>query len=320
MNSLILYARGLPLATKATTAVYLVLSVATILLRVQATVDNSAGADPISLASQDPARFLLLRPGFIASYPWTVFTSAFVETNVAFLACGVATLVAVGSFLERQWGARSYALFVLVSTAAPAVTSALVAIALYAVRGSSHSEILYGTRIGGLAALVSGFAVGLKQLMPEYTVRLFSGAVSFRMNELPGMYTLVAPIMFTLLGNLGSVLLVNIGFIEAFIYLRFYRREGSLYGDRSEAFAFTTFFPEFIQPVIARLSGGLYRLAVSCKVITSDEGYRQQNIDLEAGGTTSNREDMRNTAPAIAAGSDDSDADRRRAIAAKALE
>ncbi|KAJ2818689.1 hypothetical protein GGI24_005021 [Coemansia furcata] len=196
----------------------------------------------------------------------------------------------------------------------PALTAAVVSIAIYAVRGSAHSSILYATHVGGLAGLVSAFTVGLKQLMPEYSIKLFGGALNFRMNELPGVYTLVAPIMFTLLGNLGSVLLVNIGFLEAFIYLRFYRREGSLNGDRSEAFAFTTFFPEFVQPLIARLSNALYGAAVTCKLITSDEGYRQQNVDLEVGleGDSSELSDV------VAA--EDSDADRRKAIAAKALD
>ncbi|KAJ2811789.1 hypothetical protein H4S07_001835 [Coemansia furcata] len=314
MSKLVLYARALPLVTKAISATYLVLSLTAILLRLRTTTDADDGSDPSYVASQDPARFLILRPGFIASYPWTILTSTFVETNLVFLLCGLAALVAVGSFLERQWGARSFALFVLVTTMVPALTAAVVSIAIYAVHGSAHSSILYATHVGGLAGLVSAFTVGLKQLMPEYSIKLFGGALNFRMNELPGVYTLVAPIMFTLLGNLGSVLLVNIGFLEAFIYLRFYRREGSLNGDRSEAFAFTTFFPEFVQPLIARLSNALYGAAVTCKLITSDEGYRQQNVDLEVGleGDSSELSDV------VAA--EDSDADRRKAIAAKALD
>ncbi|KAJ2908282.1 hypothetical protein GGI21_003043 [Coemansia aciculifera] len=320
MSKLILYARALPLVTKAVSVAYLVLSLTAILLRLRSSADFDSGSDPSYLASQDPARLLILRPGFIASYPWTILTSAFVETNIIFLLCGLAALVAVGGFLERQWGARSYALFVLVTATVPAMTAALVAIVLYAVRGSAHSGILYSTQVSGLAGLVSAFTVGLKQLMPEYSVKLFGGALSFRMNELPGVYTLVAPIMFTLLGDLGSVLLVNIGFLEAFVYLRFYRREGSLSGDRSEAFAFATFFPEFVQPFVGRLAGALYRAAVTCKIITSDEGYRQQNVDLEAGGGNVNGNEMRAVSVPPAAVPEDLDADRRRAIAAKALD
>ncbi|KAJ2053303.1 hypothetical protein GGI03_007101 [Coemansia sp. RSA 2337] len=314
MSKLILYARALPLVTKAMSVTYLVLSLTAILLRLQASTNIDEVSDPSYAASQDPARFLILRPGFIASYPWTIMTSTFVETNLVFLLCGLAGLVAIGSFLERQWGGRSFALFVLVTTMVPALTAAVVSIALYAVRGSAHSSILYATHVGGLAGLVSAFTVGLKQLMPEYSVKLFGGALSFRMNDLPGVYTLVAPIMFTLLGDLGSVLLVNIGFLEAFVYLRFYRREGSLYGDRSEAFAFTTFFPEFVQPLIARLSNALYGAAVACKLITSDEGYRQQNVDLEAAVASDSNELFNLQTP------EDSDADRRKAIAAKALD
>ncbi|KAI8320216.1 DUF1751-domain-containing protein, partial [Martensiomyces pterosporus] len=256
--------------------------------------------------------FLVLRPGFVISYPWTLVTSAFVEPNPLLLLCDLAALVTVGSFLERQWGPRSYALFFLVTSAIPALTSVLAVIVMYAIR--SNSALLYSTQIVGLPAVLSGFAVGLKQIIPDYNIKLFRGAVSFRMNDLPGLYTLVTPIMFVLLGSLGGVLLVNIGFFEAFIYLRFYKQDGPVRGDRSEAFAFATFFPELVQPLIKRLSAGVYNLAVACKLITSDEGYQQQTMAGHEEGLGAGYQ----TEPPV--GTEESDADRRRALAAKALE
>ncbi|KAJ2746414.1 hypothetical protein GGI19_006422, partial [Coemansia pectinata] len=49
-------------------------------------------------------------------------------------------------------------------------------------------------------------------------------------------------------------------------------------------------------------------------LITSDEGYRQQNVDLEVGLASDSSELCNLPAP------EDSDADRRKAIAAKALD
>ncbi|KAJ1938286.1 hypothetical protein FBU59_004486 [Linderina macrospora] len=175
--------------------------------------------------------------------------------------------------------------------------------------------MLYTTTIGGLPALVSGFAVGLKQLIPDYNVKLFRGAIGFRINDLPGFYTLVAPIMFMLLGNLGGALLVNIGFFEAFIYLRFYKRDGMIHGDRSDAFAFSTFFPDFAQPVVRRIAGGVYWVAVKCRAVVPDEGY-QQAADLELGGVIRTNPETGE----VLVEAEESDKDRRKALANKALE
>ncbi|KAI9502139.1 hypothetical protein GGI25_003562 [Coemansia spiralis] len=317
MSSLLSHVGALPVVTKSAAVLYFTLSAAAILLRLRAETDLST--DPISIASQDPARFLILRPGFIISYPWTILTSAFVEPNPIFLALGLVTVASIGGFLERQWGPRGYLAFVLVVTAIPALTSAFIAIAAYAI--TSKSMLLYSTQLCGLPALVSGFAVGLKQLVPDYNVKVLKSALTFRMNDIPGLYTLVVPIIYSLLGSLGGVLLVNVGFFEAFIYLRFYKRNGSVRGDRSEAFAFTTFFPEFAHPLIGRVSNSVYNLAVSCKLVTSDEGY-QQAISMEAGNISSSSSDnvVRETFDVPQDSPEESDADRRRALAAKALD
>ncbi|KAJ1666130.1 hypothetical protein IW140_001843 [Coemansia sp. RSA 1813] len=319
MNAFLSHAQGLPVVTKITTALYFVLSVSAILLRLRAGPTQTN--DPISVATEDPARFIILRPGFVINYPWTILTSAFVEPNPLFFVCGLVTLAFIGGFLERQWGPRSYGLFVVVVTAVPALTATLAAIAAYAV--SSRSALLYATQVCGLPALVSGFAVGLKQLIPDYNVKILKGALSFRMNDLPGLYTLVVPILYSLLGNLGGVLLVNIGFVEAFIFLRFYKRNSSspIRGDRSDAFAFITFFPEFAHPLVRRISNGIYGLAVKCKLVTSDEGY-QQAVSLESGSFGASQVDTAES-PGIEdleASPEETDADRRRALASKALE
>ncbi|KAJ2521478.1 hypothetical protein H4217_001362 [Coemansia sp. RSA 1939] len=318
MNSLVSHLRGLPAVTKITTALYAAFSLTALGLRLRG--DGTQASDAIGVAAEDPARFLILRPGFVVSYPWTIVTSAFVEPNPVFFLLGLITLALVGGFLERQWGARGYALFVAVVTVVPALTATAAAIAAYAV--TSRPAFLYATQVCGMAALVSGFAVGLKQLIPDYSVKVLRGAVTFRVNDLPGLYTLVVPIVYSLLGNLGGVLLVNIGFVEAFIFLRFYKRNSSspIRGDRSDAFAFTTFFPELVHPLVRRLSDAVYAVAVKCRLVASDQGY-QQAVSLESGGSfvhVVSPESPGNGGLESPPG--ESDADRRRALASKALE
>ncbi|KAI9471693.1 hypothetical protein LPJ78_000624 [Coemansia sp. RSA 989] len=302
MRKALAFLNGLPPATKLITFLYLLFSIATFVLQ-KREIKDGIDRDAMGRVEIDPGRFFILRPGTVISYPWSLATGALVETNLLFAVFGVLALCTVGCFLERQWGTRGYAQFMLVVSIVPALTAILLLVAAYAV--IQRAELLYATQLCGLAAVVSGYTVGLKQLVPDYSIKLFRGSVSFRVNDLPGVYTLVAPIMFSLLGNVGSVLLVNIGFFEAFIYLRFYKRSGTLRGDRSQAFAFTTFFPEFIRPFVGRLSNAIYGVAVKFKLVTPDEGY-QQAAGLEEGLSTE---------PVV-----ETDADRRRALATKALD
>ncbi|KAJ1826855.1 hypothetical protein LPJ56_001975 [Coemansia sp. RSA 2599] len=322
MASVVAHMRTLPPATKAVMAAASVLSLGTMLLRYRSAADSSDW-------TTDPGRYLQLRPGLLLSYPWTLLTTSLIESSVLLLVYGLCVLATVGSFLEQQWGTRGYVYFLGVLAIAPTITASLAVLILSMVKGSS--DVLYSTMVSGMAGVLAGFTVGLKQLAPDYTVKLFRGAFGFRVNDLPGFYTLVFPIVFTLMGDLGGVLLVNIGFFEAFVYLRFYKRTGTVRGDRSEAFAFSTFFPEFVQPVIRRISTAVYSAAVACKVITSEEGY-QQAIDLEAARPVHPDAEPAASGPAQFADleavvstdsptqTEDPDADRRRALATKALD
>ncbi|KAJ2697149.1 hypothetical protein FB645_006001 [Coemansia sp. IMI 203386] len=313
MASLLGHMRGLPPATKAAIAITSVLSLGTLLAQYQTTTDGTDW-------TTDVARYVQLRPGLLFSYPWTLVTTWAVEPSIILLIYGLCMLTFVGGFLEQQWGTHGYIRFVAVLAIAPTLTTCLAVVILSLVRG--NSEVLYATPVSGLAGVLAGFTVGLKQLAPDYTVKLFRGALGFRVNDLPGFYTLVFPIVFTLLGDLGGVILVNVGFFEAFVYLRFYKRSGSVRGDRSEAFAFSTFFPELVQPVVRRLSTLVYKVAVKCKLITSEEGYQQAAVvDLDDVARRNVGElDSVVVVTDEVLSMEDSDADRRRALATKALD
>ncbi|KAJ1886555.1 hypothetical protein LPJ66_009574 [Kickxella alabastrina] len=274
------------------------------------------------MASQDAANIVILRPAMLTSYPWTLLTTTFVEPNFFFLLYGLFALATVGSFLERQWGTRGYVQVVAVLAIVPVVVATAIVVCIGVAR--EDSVILYDNRIGGLSALLSGLTVGLKQLVPEHTVKLFRGRLGFRMNDLPGFYTLIFPIIYTLLDDLPSVILVNVGFLAAFVFLRFYRYEsnGGVRGDRSEAFAFCTFFPEFVRPVVRRLDGVVYWLAVKLRLVASEDGYRQAaevDLDLDQFSPSGGPLEV-----VVTGGSDVDEsaevADRRRALAAKVLD
>lgn len=311
MRNLLVHLRGLPQGTIFLCVSFAVLSMATIVLRLLGDGQSKA----------DPAGWMVLSPGTAIRYPWTFLTTSLSEPNPLFMVAGLTILVTIGGFLERQWGVRQYLLFMATTSIISSLISTVLVIILYAVGGSpTKADVLYSTHLGGLAAVVAGFMVALKQLIPEYTIKLVRGRLSFRVNELPGMYTLAAPIVLALMNRLGSVLLVNTGFFVSFVYLRFYRQDGTeMRGDRSEAFAFVTLFPALVQPLMGRVADMVYRLAVAARLITSNEGYRRmapQPEDLEEGI------DLTVVVPEDPGEGEEAetDADRRRALATKALD
>lgn len=99
--------------------------------------------------------------------------------------------------------------------------------------------------------------------------------------------------------------LVNVGWVIGWIYIRFFKYQDGIQGDQSEAFAIHTFFPEFLHPLIIFISNIVYDLLVKIKCCKpGSRTYR----DLELGHTTP------------LPGSARAEAERRRALALKALD
>ncbi|CAI2163677.1 11922_t:CDS:2 [Funneliformis geosporum] len=126
-----------------------------------------------------------------------------------------------------------------------------------------------------------GFLVGLKQLIPEHLLKPVKG-----------------------------LSLLFYGSFISWVYLRFFKYQDGLIGDRSETFSMASFFPEFIQPVVKIISTIVFNILVMlkcCKPISK----RRFAIDLENLPTT-----YIPTMP----GSQRAEAERRRALALKALD
>jgi hypothetical protein len=108
----------------------------------------------------------------------------------------------------------------------------------------------YGSTIHGLSALQTAFLVAFTQLIPEHQLQLFSGLIKIRVKRLPGVYLLVSNVL-TLLVNQNPYIIIQFGFFSGWVYLRFVKvQEGSggeFRGDRSETFAFTSWFPPIAQ-------------------------------------------------------------------------
>ncbi|TFK56659.1 eukaryotic integral membrane protein [Heliocybe sulcata] len=270
------------------------------------------------------APYLTLIPGASIFYPWTFLTAGLVETSVieassikslppfrvllTYWQLAVTLLVVPASlrYLERLWGAVETAKFIAVCIAVPNVISFVFNwIEFIATRNADL--FLYGMQYHGQMALQTAVLVGFTQLIPEHQVQVF-GFIKARVKRLPMAYVTLSTVL-TLVGLQCPYILIQFGWLVAYVWLRFYKKNvvdavggGPAYGDHSDTFAFVHWFPPFIHTPITLLSNTLHGLASRFRLIPSP------GADLESGGY------------APIPGGARAEAERRRAMALKALD
>lgn len=126
----------------------------------------------------------------------------------------------------------------------------------------------------------------------------------------------VSLLALTPLLSAAQLFLAIYGFISSWIYLRFFKQaypdlqtpQASLRGDASESFAFSEFFPDVIKPLVAAISDKIYGILIMLQIRQSDSG---SSAAAPRGGVF-----LQRGTP----GSARAEAERRRAVALKALD
>lgn len=186
------------------------------------------------------------------------------------------------------------------------------------------------TTIAGTIPLQIGFLVAFSQLVPAHTVTLFRGIISLRVPRFPLLYlALVLLLSLTPLLTLASFLLAIFGFLTSWTYLRFYKAvfpdldasqaPYSLRGDASETFAFAEFFPAPAKPLVAAVADQVFHVLVAmrlCVPFSAAEVSAASAGGGTNGGGSGGYHGHRSGAP----GSARAEAERRRALALKALD
>lgn len=181
---------------------------------------------------------------------------------------------------------------------------------------TEHPDSL--TTIAGTIPLQISFLVAFSQLVPAHTVTLFRGILSLRVPRFPLLYIgVVTFLCLTPILTSASFLLAVFGFLTSWTYLRFYKpvfpdldtsQPSSLRGDTSETFAFAEFFPGPVRPFVAGISNQIFDALVAVRICTPfsaadhhparSDGFGQRGVH----------------------GSARAEAERRRALALKALD
>ncbi|KYK55720.1 hypothetical protein DCS_07684 [Drechmeria coniospora] len=259
--------------------------------------------------------YLTLVPQLSIVYPWTFVTSTLVEGNIFTLAIAGVTLYQGGRYLERAWSSADLAKFLALVSVVPNLLTFSVMFLLFTL---TRNESWTLTVISGTVPIQISFLVAFSQLVPAHTVTLFRGILSLRVPRFPLVYVgIVAVLSLTPLLSRAAFWLAVFGFLTSWTYLRFYKsvfpdldtsQPAALRGDASETFAFAEFFPAPVKPFVATFADHVFDVLVAVRLCTpfspADMSSSRGDRLLQRGTPGSAR----------------AEAERRRAIALKALD
>lgn len=272
-------------------------------------VDEARALSAVYKPSETTISVLSIVPGVSTFYPWVYVTSTFLERTLPpFLVTGTVILFS-GRYCEPIWGTVEFGRFVLLLVLVPNITMT-IANTLVVPQFTDSTGKTAGLPTGG-AALVAGFLVAFKQMIPEHRILLFKGLLQVKVAWLVGIYLFFYTIVFGLLQLNGfrDAPQAWIGFFVSWIYLRFFRisyvdpllpfsntmsnsslASSSLAspaaatspsgikikGDVSDAFALHMFFPEPLRSLVKVVSGYIFAALVAVRLCTE---FDQDELD-----------------------------------------
>ncbi|TGO37126.1 hypothetical protein BHYA_0105g00170 [Botrytis hyacinthi] len=261
--------------------------------------------------------YLSLVPQLSFVYPWTFLITTLVENNVFTLGIAGVTLFYGGRYLERAWTSREFAKFIVVASLIPNLLTFGTLVFFFAITGDMSWTL---SSINGTIPLQISFLIAFSQLVPTHTVTLFKGILSLRVPRFPALHLLTILTLCAIqLLSISSLFLVSYAFLASYTYLRFYKsafpdldsnQSPTLRGDASETFAFAEFFPGPLKPLIASLADTIFNTLVALKICTP----------FSAADVSASRGESSYIPQRTAPGGARAEAERRRALALKALD
>lgn len=208
---------------------------------------------------------LAVTPGYLFPpnfWIWTLATHGLMEQHLWDVAISLATVVVAGRLLEPLWGALELLIFFSVVNVSVGLLGAFAYLLTY--MASFNLVYLFTIRIHGALGFLGGVLVALKQTMGDCVVLRVP---QVRVSVVP-MLLLGLLLLLRLATLLQSPALASYGFglLSSWVYLRFYQRHSRGRGDMADHFAFATFFPEILQPVVGLLANLVHSLLVKVKI------------------------------------------------------
>jgi hypothetical protein len=185
------------------------------------------------------------------------------------------------------------------------------------------------TVIQGSIPIQAAYLVAFKQLVPEHTVTVLKGLIKIRVKHFPAIFLAANTISGVAFGTDTAAVLSWVGFLASWTYLRFYKYQpdlsgtgsSTIRGDASETFAFAYFWPDVVHGPVEALANAVFAILVSVRLCTpfsaeEVETSNQQSNSRGGEGLPSIMQPGRRAA----GGGKREEAERRRALALKALD
>ena len=191
-----------------------------------------------------------LVPGYTLSnyFLWTFLTAGLLHTSLTLGLLNLAAFMAVSPSLERVWGSRSLLVYMVLVDVCVYVLMFALLIGLYAV---TESELFLFRSVCGFSGVNAAIAVALKQRWPDQPLiahSALSALHTLRYEHLPFILCSTSLALW-MAGWLGvDVLLVALGTVISFLYLRFYSVDPDTgeVGDLRADFSFASLFPDVL--------------------------------------------------------------------------
>jgi membrane associated rhomboid family serine protease len=190
--------------------------------------------------------YLALIPARTIPFGWNLITAGYIEQTLHGVIISTIGLLLIGKLLEPIWGSKEFFKFIFVINFLTSVCVFITAISLYYV---TREETYLYVPLSGFHGVLSGLLVGVKQIIPDQELTL----LRIKAKWLPSLALLVSIVISFFVEDSRKYLPTLIfGTYVSWIYLRYLQRkqETKLRGDPSDEFAFSTFFPEILRPVI----------------------------------------------------------------------
>ncbi|WOL08082.1 hypothetical protein Cni_G16834 [Canna indica] len=188
--------------------------------------------------------YLALIPSRTIPFTWNLITAGYIEQSIIGVTISTVGLLLLGKLLEPLWGSKEFLKFIMLVNVLTSICVFVTAIALYYI--TRQERYLY-TPFSGFHGVLSGFLVGIKQILPDQEL------LKIKAKWMPTLVALisVATSFFTM-DSVSYLPTLLFGMYISWIYLRYFQRrpETSLKGDPSDDFSFSSFFPEFLRPVL----------------------------------------------------------------------
>ncbi|CAM0873261.1 unnamed protein product [Alopecurus aequalis] len=204
------------------------------------------------------ATYLTLIPARTIPFGWNLITAGYIEQTIPGVIVSIVGLLLCGKLLEPLWGAKELSKFIFIVNILTSFCVFVTAVVLYYI---TQQEIYLYTPLSGFYGVLSGFLVGIKQIIPDQELNIF--VLNIKAKWIPSLVAFISvSVSLYLKESMSYLPIILFGIYTSWVYLRYFQKrlEAGLKGDPSDEFSFSSFFPEFLRPILDPIASIFHKL------------------------------------------------------------